>query len=44
MHQRVTDNLDTITGLLDDFAAQTDQFSDKNNITALKEQEAIDKV
>jgi len=44
MHQRVTDNLDTITGLLEDFAAQTDQYSDKNNITALKEQEAIDKV
>ncbi|BAU53984.1 hypothetical protein MgSA37_02155 [Mucilaginibacter gotjawali] len=44
MHQRVTDNLDTITGLLEDFAAQTDQYSDKNNITALKEQEAIDNV
>jgi ElaB/YqjD/DUF883 family membrane-anchored ribosome-binding protein len=44
MHQRVADNLDTIAGLLEDFAGQTDQYSDKNNITALKEQEAIDKL
>ena len=42
MHQRVADNLDTIAGLLEDFASQTDKFSDKNNITALKEQEEID--
>ncbi len=41
MHQRVSDNLDTIAGLLEDFAAKTDSFSDKNNITALKEQEAL---
>ena len=41
MHQRVTDNLDTIASILEDFANQTDSFSDKNNITALKEQEAI---
>jgi Mg2+ and Co2+ transporter CorA len=44
MHQRVSDNLDTIAGILDDFASQTDQFSDKNNIAALKEQDAIDKL
>ena len=44
MHQRVTDNLDTIASILEDFANQTDTFSDKNNITALKEQEAIDKL
>jgi hypothetical protein len=44
MHQRVTDNLDTIAGLLEDFAGQTDQFSDSNNIAALKEQEAINKL
>ena len=44
MHQRVTDNLDTIASILEDFATQTDTFSDKNNITALKEQEEIDKL
>jgi hypothetical protein len=44
MHQRVSDNLDTIAAILEDFASQTDQFSDKNNIAALKEQEAIDKL
>ncbi|GAB3925606.1 hypothetical protein [Mucilaginibacter myungsuensis] len=42
MHQRVADNLDTIAGLLEDFATQTDTFSDKNNVAALKEQEAIE--
>lgn len=42
MHQRVADNLDTITSILEDFATQTDTYSDKNNITALKEQEIID--
>jgi hypothetical protein len=41
MHQRVADNLDAIVGLLEDFANQTSMFSSKNNITALKEQEAI---
>lgn len=41
MHQRVADNLDAITGLLESFAEQTDNFSDNNNIAALKEQEAI---
>lgn len=44
MHQRVSDNLDTIASILEDFASQTDQYSDKNNIAALKEQEAIDKL
>lgn len=43
MHQRVSDNLDTITSILEDFASQTEEFSDKNNITALKEQEALNK-
>ena len=42
MHQRVSDNLDTIAAILEDFASQTDTFSDKNNIAALKEQDAID--
>ncbi|SDD92760.1 hypothetical protein SAMN05216464_10365 [Mucilaginibacter pineti] len=44
MHQRVADNLDTIVSILEDFANQTDTFSDKNNIAALKEQDAIDKL
>ena len=44
MHQRVADNLDTIAAILEDFATQTDKYSDKNNITALKEQEAIDNI
>ncbi|MET3980577.1 ElaB/YqjD/DUF883 family membrane-anchored ribosome-binding protein [Mucilaginibacter sp. UYP25] len=42
MHQRIADNLDTIASILEDFANQTDEYSDKNNITALKEQEEID--
>lgn len=42
MHQRIADNLDAIASLMEDFAEQTDKFSDKNNITALKEQEAIE--
>jgi len=41
MHQRVTDNLDTIAAILDDFATQTDKYSNTNNIAALKEQEEI---
>jgi ElaB/YqjD/DUF883 family membrane-anchored ribosome-binding protein len=44
MHQRVSDNLDTIASILEDFANQTENFSDKNNIQALKEQDAINKV
>jgi hypothetical protein len=43
MHQRVSDNLDTIASILEDFATQTDTYSDKNNIAALKEQEALGK-
>jgi ElaB/YqjD/DUF883 family membrane-anchored ribosome-binding protein len=42
MHQRVADNLDTIASILEDFATQTDDYSSKNNISALKEQEEID--
>jgi len=41
MHQRVSDNLDTIAGILEEFAGKTDTFSDANNIAALKEQEAL---
>jgi ElaB/YqjD/DUF883 family membrane-anchored ribosome-binding protein len=42
MHQRVADNLDTIASILEDFAKETDTYSDTNNIAALKEQEIID--
>jgi hypothetical protein len=43
MHQRVSDNLDTIAGILEDFAGKTDSYSNSNNIAALKEQEAMNK-
>jgi hypothetical protein len=43
MHQRASDNLDTIAGILEDFAVKTEQFNSKNNIAALKEQEAMGK-
>ncbi|TWR31619.1 hypothetical protein FPZ43_03870 [Mucilaginibacter pallidiroseus] len=42
MHQRVADNLDNITSILDDFASEADEYSNKNNIAALKEQDAIE--
>lgn len=41
IHQRLADNLDTIVGILDYFANKTQNFGDKNNVEALKEQEAI---
>jgi len=44
MHQRVADNLDTIASILEDFATQTDEYSNTNHIVELKEQEAIDKL
>lgn len=43
MHQRVSDNLDTIAGILEEFAGKTDTYSNSNNIAALKEQEALNK-
>ncbi len=44
MHQRVADNLDTIKSILEYFADKTDEFGSKNNVDALKEQQAIDEV
>ena len=41
MHQRVADNLDAVKAILEYFAEKTDSYSSDNNITALKEQEAI---
>ena len=43
MHQRVSDNLDTIAGILDDFAQKTEQYNNQNNIAGLREQEALNK-
>jgi hypothetical protein len=42
MHQRVADNLDTIGNILDYFAEKTQNFSNKNNIEALKDKQNID--
>lgn len=44
MHQRVSDNLDTISSILDYFADKTQNFGNKNNVDALKEQQAIKEV
>ena len=41
IHQRIADNLDTITGIIAYFADRTDDFRNKNNIDALREQQAI---
>lgn len=41
MHQRVSDNLDAIVGILQYFADKTQNFGDKNNVDALKERQAI---
>jgi ElaB/YqjD/DUF883 family membrane-anchored ribosome-binding protein len=43
MHQRVSDNLDTIAAILEDFSGQTDKFNTQNNVAALREQEALEK-
>jgi chorismate synthase len=42
MHQRVSDNLDTIGGILEYFAEKTQNFADKNHVGELKEQKTID--
>ncbi len=44
MHQRVADNLDSIVDILAYFAEKTQNFGNKNNVDALKEQQAIDEV
>lgn len=41
MHQRVSDNLDTITSILSYFEDKTQNFGNKNNVDALKEQQLI---
>ncbi|WGQ11973.1 hypothetical protein QG516_10015 [Pedobacter gandavensis] len=42
MHQRVSDNLETIVGILAYFGDKTENFGNKNNVEALKEQQTID--
>jgi hypothetical protein len=42
MHQRVSDNLDTIGAILEYFADKTQNFGDKNHVDELKEQKSID--
>lgn len=44
MHQNAADVIDTINNIFESFEETKDKFEDKNNITALKEQEAIDSV
>lgn len=41
MHQRVSDNLDSIGEILSYFAEKTQNFGNKNNVDVLKEQQAI---
>ena len=41
MHQNVADNLDKIAEILESFESEKDNFGIKNNVEALKEQEAI---
>ncbi|MEX8547997.1 MAG: hypothetical protein V5804_10390 [Mucilaginibacter sp.] len=41
MHQRISDNLDAITDILEYFAGNTDKFSTTNNVDKLKEDQAI---
>ncbi|MVN22416.1 hypothetical protein [Mucilaginibacter arboris] len=41
MHQRISDNLDAIAGILEYFAGNTDKFHDTNNVEQLKEEKAI---
>ena len=42
MHQRVSDNMDAITGILEYFAGKTTEYESSNNIAQLKNQEAIE--
>ena len=44
MHQRVSDNMDSIVSILEYFATKTEKFGEKNNVDGLKEQQSIDEV
>jgi len=41
VHQRTADNMDTISGILENFADKTESFGDSNNVIKLKEEQAI---
>ena len=39
IYQRTTENMDTISELLDAFAGKTDEFANKNNVEGLRQQQ-----
>jgi len=41
VHQRTADNMDTISGILENFAGKTESFGDSNNVIKLKEDQSI---
>jgi hypothetical protein len=41
VHQNISDNLDKIAEIFESFGESKDDFAKKNNVDALKEQEAI---
>lgn len=43
IYQRTADNSDSIKEILESFQEKTEEYSEKNNIDRLREQDAIDK-
>jgi len=44
IYQRTADNADSIREILESFQEKTEEYSDKNNIDKLREQEAINNI
>ncbi|MCC2598734.1 hypothetical protein [Sphingobacterium sp. FBM7-1] len=44
IYQRTADNADAIREILESFQEKTDEYSDKNNIDKLREQDAINNI
>lgn len=44
VYQRTADNADAIREILESFQEKTDEYSDKNNISKLREQDAINNI
>lgn len=44
MHQRTSDNFDSINDLLSGFSDKTDSFGEKNNVDKLKQQQEINEM
>lgn len=44
IYQRTADNADAIREILESFQERTDEYSDKNNIDKLREQDAINNI